>query len=205
MEWLSSQKPVEITLSWFAGKPLPGSECAVSNCWATALWRGSSIDRSPSYKFVLQCSTASLRLAFPKPTSLGKPVRGKGTSDLRLSCATEPITVWIGTISIPESHSRMASSSPSTAAFAPLMHVNMHCRAVDELLNQELFDSHDDAGRKLALWRYDYNNIRPHSSLANQTPAEARRALRQIERTAHDVLAQNETTDYEIQTCRLSL
>ncbi|MDA8767552.1 integrase core domain-containing protein [Planktomarina temperata] len=31
--------------------------------------------------------------------------------------------------------------------------------------------------RELALWRYDYNNVRPHSSLANQTPAEARRTL----------------------------
>jgi len=29
----------------------------------------------------------------------------------------------------------------------------------DELLNEELFDTLEDAGRKLALWRYDYNNI----------------------------------------------
>ena len=28
----------------------------------------------------------------------------------------------------------------------------------DELLNEELFDSLEDARRKLALWRYDYNN-----------------------------------------------
>lgn len=35
----------------------------------------------------------------------------------------------------------------------------------DELLNEEMFDSLDDAWRKLALWRYDYNNVRPHSSL----------------------------------------
>jgi putative transposase len=46
----------------------------------------------------------------------------------------------------------------------------------DELLNEEMFDSLEDAPRKLALWRYDYNNVRPHSSLGNQTPAEARRA-----------------------------
>ena len=32
------------------------------------------------------------------------------------------------------------------------------CRAMDELLNEELFDRLDDARRKLALWRYDYNN-----------------------------------------------
>ncbi len=33
----------------------------------------------------------------------------------------------------------------------------------DELLNEEIFDSLDDARRKLALWRYDYNpaSLRP--------------------------------------------
>jgi putative transposase len=75
----------------------------------------------------------------------------------------------------------------------------------DELLNEEIFITLDNARRKLALWRYDYNNVRPHSSLKNQTPAEARRALEQFESTAHDALAQNQTTGYEIQTRKLSL
>jgi len=44
----------------------------------------------------------------------------------------------------------------------------------DELLNEELFDSLADARRKLAVWRYDYNNVRPHSSLGNRTPADSR-------------------------------
>ncbi|WP_037097121.1 integrase core domain-containing protein, partial [Rhodobacter capsulatus] len=48
-------------------------------------------------------------------------------------------------------------------------------------LNEEIFDSLADARRILALWRYDYNHVRPHSSLGNQTPAEARRALEQSE------------------------
>ena len=38
----------------------------------------------------------------------------------------------------------------------------------DELLNEEIFDTLDDARRKLALWRYDYNNVRPHASLGGQ-------------------------------------
>ncbi len=42
----------------------------------------------------------------------------------------------------------------------------------DELLNEELFDSLADARPKLAIWRYDYNNVRPHSSLGNRTPAQ---------------------------------
>ena len=50
-----------------------------------------------------------------------------------------------------------------------------------ECLNEEIFDSLADARRKLALWRYDYNNVRPHSSLGNKTSAEARRALAQPE------------------------
>jgi len=75
----------------------------------------------------------------------------------------------------------------------------------DELLNEELFDTLDDARRKLAFWRYDYNNVRPHSSLGNQTPAEARRALEQFEGSAHNALALNEAKEYEIQTRKLSL
>jgi putative transposase len=69
----------------------------------------------------------------------------------------------------------------------------------DECLNEEIFDSLADARRKLALWRYDYNNVRPHSSLGNQTPAEARRALEQFAGSAPDALATPETEDYQIQ------
>ena len=75
----------------------------------------------------------------------------------------------------------------------------------DELLNEEMFDSLEDARRKLALWRYDYNNVRPHSSLGNQTPAEARRKLEQFEGSAPGALAQTNDEDYENQTRRLSL
>ena len=88
----------------------------------------------------------------------------------------------------------------------------------DELLNEELFDSLDDARRKLALWRYDYNHVSPHSSLGNKTPAEAPshglpskplsamvRALEQFEGSTHDALAQNKTKEYEFHTRKLSL
>ena len=73
----------------------------------------------------------------------------------------------------------------------------------DECLNEEIFDSLADARQKLALWRYDYNNVRPHSSLGNKTPVRARRGLEQLERTAPGALAQPETDDY--QQARLSL
>ena len=75
----------------------------------------------------------------------------------------------------------------------------------DECLNEEMFESLDDARRKLALWRYDYNNVRPHSSLKNQTPAEARRTLEQFEDSAPGALAQTNDDEYHNQTRRLSL
>ena len=73
----------------------------------------------------------------------------------------------------------------------------------DECLNEEIFDSLAEARRTLALWRYDYNNVRPHSSLGNKSPAEARRALEQSEGSAPGALAQPGTDDY--QQARLSL
>lgn len=75
----------------------------------------------------------------------------------------------------------------------------------DELLNEELFDNLEDVRRKLALWRYDYNNVRPHSSLGNQAPAAARRTLELNEGSAPGALAHSEAEEYENQTCRLSL
>jgi putative transposase len=86
------------------------------------------------------------------------------------------------------------------------------------LLNEEWFDSLDDARRNLAFWRYDYNHVRPRSSLENQTPAEARRALEQFEGSAHDhcqtvvceannerALAQTDAEEYGNHTGKLSL
>jgi putative transposase len=68
-----------------------------------------------------------------------------------------------------------------------------------ECLNEEIFDSLDDARRRLGLWRYDYNHVRPHSSLGNKTPAEARRALELSEGSAHGVLAQAQNDNYQPQ------
>ena len=75
----------------------------------------------------------------------------------------------------------------------------------DELLNEEIFDSLDDARRKLALWRYDYNTVRPHSSLGGQTPKQARLALEQFGGSAPTAHAQSGTRNYQNQTCKLLL
>jgi putative transposase len=61
-----------------------------------------------------------------------------------------------------------------------------------------------DARRKLALWRHDDNNARPHPSMGNQTPAQARRALEQFEGSAPDALAETDDQNCENQTRRSS-
>ncbi|WP_324260970.1 IS3 family transposase [Altererythrobacter sp. H2] len=73
----------------------------------------------------------------------------------------------------------------------------------DELLNEELFDSLADARRKLAVWRYDYNNVRPHSSLGNRTPTQARRTFQQDGSVTPGALVP--AGEHEYQTGRLSL
>jgi len=42
----------------------------------------------------------------------------------------------------------------------------------DECLNEHWFTDLADARSKIAIWRTDYNEVRPHSSLANATPKE---------------------------------
>ena len=74
----------------------------------------------------------------------------------------------------------------------------------DECLNEEMFDSLNDARRKLALWRYDYNNVRPHASLGNKTPVEARRTLELFDGSAPDALDQTNNDKYENKTRKLS-
>jgi len=48
----------------------------------------------------------------------------------------------------------------------------------DECLNENWFVSLDHARAVISTWRTDYNEVRPHSSLANRTPAEFAAALR---------------------------
>ncbi len=45
--------------------------------------------------------------------------------------------------------------------------------------------------RKSRFWRYDYNTVRPQSSLGNQTPLQVCRTLEQFEGSAPGALAQD--------------
>lgn len=53
---------------------------------------------------------------------------------------------------------------------APHMRVNMHCRAVDEGLNDTLFGTLSDIRKTLEEWQEHYNWRRLHPALGNFTP-----------------------------------
>lgn len=55
---------------------------------------------------------------------------------------------------------------------------SMNGKIRDECLNEEIFGSLAYARHIIEAWRQDYNNIRPHSSLGYQTPAQYRASLR---------------------------
>jgi putative transposase len=47
-----------------------------------------------------------------------------------------------------------------------------------ELLNPSYFETMDQARTAAHIWRTDYNEVRPHSMLANKTPNEFAAAAR---------------------------
>jgi len=50
-------------------------------------------------------------------------------------------------------------------------------RMRDEFLNEHWFRTLNEVGRKLEMWRHQYNRIRPHSALDNLTPSAYRQLL----------------------------
>jgi len=58
----------------------------------------------------------------------------------------------------------------------------------DECLNAEIFLDLEDAKRKIASWRDDYNRYRPHSALGNLSPREYLRRWHAEARTKKPIL-----------------
>jgi Integrase core domain len=56
-------------------------------------------------------------------------------------------------------------------------------RLRDECLNVQVFFALTDVREKLELWRQDYNQVRPHSALADRSPEEFVRAWHQSSAT----------------------
>jgi putative transposase len=79
----------------------------------------------------------------------------------------------------------IAPGKPTQNAFIE----SFNGRLRDECLNETLFATLPHARAVLAVWRNDYNHIRPHSSLGGATPAQAARtpncnAVRRMPQTA---------------------
>lgn len=125
----------------------------------------------------------------------GKP--GCIVSDNGTEFTSRAIVKWAGDNDVDWHYSD--PGKPQQNAIIVFFNGSLRC----ELMNEVLFDSLDDARRRLALWQCLYNHVRPHSSLYNQLPAEPRRALKQFEGSTHDALAQTE--EYEIKNRKLSL
>lgn len=75
---------------------------------------------------------------------------------------------------------RTASSVPTSRRAKPMQNgfiESFNGRLRDELLNETPFTSLTQARVATALWRADYNTVRPHSQIAWQTPDEFARTL----------------------------
>jgi putative transposase len=72
----------------------------------------------------------------------------------------------------------------------------------DECLNENWFVSLDHAKAAIAVWRRDYNEVRPHSSLGKRPPAEFAAELREHGTLAthhpSDKLANQDSTKYPV-------
>ena len=61
-------------------------------------------------------------------------------------------------------------------------------RLRDECLNSKWFESLDDARQTLQAWRWDYNEVRPHSSLGDMPPSAF---AAQIQGVAQELFSQD--------------
>lgn len=87
----------------------------------------------------------------------------------------------------------IAPGKPTQNAFVE----SFNGRLRDECLNEEVFESLADARRKLSRWRYDYNNVRPHSALNGNPPATARRTLELTDGSTPGALAKLQPMKYQ--------
>ena len=148
------------------------------------------------------CAVAIVSRPMARQWQLRATMAAAPSSPAPRSSKGQAIPAWPGITSTPANRSIEPWSAIGSRTMARGLIESFNGSLRDECLNEEIFDSLADARQKLALWRYDYNQVRPHSSLGNKTPAEARRALEQSDGTAPGVLAQPETDAY--QQARLS-
>ncbi len=107
-------------------------------------------DLKPGYDHLLRYLGAAQAIIASEPAPFRRCYGTEFTSRAILKWADENTVPW----------HYIDPGKPQQNAFIESFNGSLR----DELLNEEIFDSLDDARRKLALWRYDYNAVRPHSS-----------------------------------------
>ena len=85
----------------------------------------------------------------------------------------EKVRSWLGRLGVKTAF--IEKGSPWENAYIESFNGKLR----DELLNREIFDTVQEAQVLLGRWRYEYNHLRPHSSLGYRSPAEARAARTQ--------------------------
>ena len=73
---------------------------------------------------------------------------------------------WLMNLDILPIHERI--KHPQTQGKIERLHRTLK----DELLKHVLFDDINDANEQLQMWRYKYNNVRPHEALGMKCPGE---------------------------------
>lgn len=79
---------------------------------------------------------------------------------------SKAIQTWLERLNIQTLY--IAPGSPWENGYAE----SFHSKLRDEFFNQEVFENVLAARQQTALWKDDYNDLRPHSSLGYQTPSE---------------------------------
>ncbi len=114
----------------------------------------------------------------------GAPTRIRSDNGSEFICRA--LGQWlptVGTQAIP-----VAAGHPWENGFIE----SFHSRLRDEFLEREEFESVADSRHKASWWRREYNTIRPHSSLAYQTPKEF---SDECDRGLHGQPPQNQNTN----------
>ena len=80
-----------------------------------------------------------------------------------------------------ETKAQITRDSNQLRSFLLSRFLSLHGRLREECLNVSWFQNLFDARRKIAAWRIEYNEERPHSSLGYRTPQEFATAMRAAE------------------------
>ena len=133
---------------------------------ASASWRSSTTSRANAWRWspIPRCPACGSR-ASSTPSSPAAAGRRRCVSDNGTELTSMAILRWSQETAVEWHY--IAPGKPQQNAFIE----SFNGRLRDELLNETLFTSLAHAREALAIWKDDYNTVRPHSGLGNLPPA----------------------------------